>query len=813
VTTGLPYQNGSPHCRMRTMQIRRPVLIAFACVLLITLYHSGPHAGQPDPPLTPEEQQRWAESGFVPEDALIWKRVGIGPAEAREWVMAGIQFAEWANQWKGEGFGPADAAKWVRIANVYTAGEFRKRGFSPADATAWMETGVGSALRAEEFREIGLGPKEAGRWWKLKFYPQEVPPWRDAGFGPEETLEWKYGKKEYHNDGLGYSRTVFSVEWAREWRGGGFTSDEAKWATRIGVKFPEAIQWKRAGFGLSEAVRWKDSGFAPDQAARLRAEGLNPVEAEERRDAATATSEDEITSLHADISLREDGSVFVTESFEVLNRPGGAIRGCFERVLPAHTTLWYRSSSSRDASPSYSHVAAFIDESPTPADVVKDSHGDRILCIGGKGSQLAEGTHAVTISYVTEDRLITLRDHEELFFDVIGRPLRIPVRRASATIRLPRGADVVFADGFAGLQERKDFTARVHQVDGSDVVEYAVWRPLTLKPEMVFQVSVGFTKGFVRTSLWKKARQFDRQTGRLLTSLLILVVGFCGTISYYSVAWYRVGRDPKAGMVLPEFEPPAGASPAFIRYILKRRRVDDVSIAATLVHLAQRGAIRIEEREGVYQLRKAGSAEGCASYERDVLATVFGDIDRFIMGVGRARSILLGVRWKVKRALKAEYQSYFVSNARHLWPGLLVSGATLLGSLIVLNLRTGRKAETFLTMYSGFQITLFAFLGLLFYFLLKAPTREGRTLLDGIAGYRDALAANYRKEEGGQSDPGMSPFLARHLPYAMALGIECDRLAFRWASTQWFTGRSGGFSVRDFIASIRRRVPRKRASA
>ena len=787
------------------MDIRRAICIALACVFLIPLYNSVPHAGQPDPPLSPEEEQRWAQSGFVPEDALSWKRVGIGPAEARQWVMAGIQFAEWANQWKGEGFGPADAAKWVRTANVYTAGEFRKRGFSPADATAWMENGVLSALRAEEFRKIGLGPKEAGRWWKLEFYPEEISPWRDAGFGPEDALKWKYGEKEYLDDGVSWSRTVFPVEWAREWRGAGFTSDEAKRAMLIGLKFPEAVEWKRAGFGTLEALRWRDSGFAFTDAARLRAEGLGPVEAEERRDALTGKVEDEITSLHADIDLREDGSVFVTETFEVLNRPGGAIQGCFERILPARITLRYRSSSSRYASPTYERIVAFIDGNPAPVDVVKDSHGDRTLCIGGTGSRLTEGAHAITISYVTEDRLITLRDREELFFDVTGRYLKMPLRRASATVRLPQGADVVFAGGFAGLRERKDFTARVRELNGSDVVEYAVWRPL--KAEMGFQVSVGFTKGFVRTSLWKKARQFDQATGRLLTSLLILLLGLCGTLSYYCVAWHRVGRDPKAGLVLREFEPPAGASPALIRYIVKRRRVDDVSVAATLVHLAQHGATRIDERQGAYQVRMAGPAEGCAPLEREVLATVFGDSDRFVLGMARTRATLQRARSSMTRMLEAEYRTYFVSNSRYLWPGLLLSAATVLGSLLVLNLRSGGKAETFLKLYSAFQVGTFGFLGLLFYFLLKTPTMEGRKLLDKIAGYRDALAANYRKEESGTSDPGISPFLARHLPYAMALGIECDRLAFRWDSTAWVTGRSGGFSVRDFVASIRRRAP------
>ena len=68
---------------------------------------------------------------------------------------------------------------------------------------------------------------------QIGFYPEEVPPWIKAGFGPDETLEWKYGKKEYHDDGEGYSRTVFSLEWAREWRGAGFSSEEARRAGRM----------------------------------------------------------------------------------------------------------------------------------------------------------------------------------------------------------------------------------------------------------------------------------------------------------------------------------------------------------------------------------------------------------------------------------------------------------------------------------------------------------------------------------------------------------------------------------------------------
>ena len=785
--------------------------IALAGALSILVLQPAAHAGAPESAPNPGEQARWAESGFGPEDALAWRRVGIGPAEARAWVAAGIQYAEWAAQWKGEGFGPADASQWVRTANVYTAGEFRQRGFSPADATAWMSQGILSALRAEEFRKLGLAPPEAGRWWKLKFFPADVASWRDGGFGPEEALEWKYGPKEYLNDGVSYSRSVFSVQWAREWRDAGFASDEAKRAAALGIPFREAREWQRAAFSFKEALAWRDSGFAPAEAARSRAEGYTPVQAEERREAAATQLGDEIASLHADIDLMGDGSVSVTETFEVLNRPDGTIRGCFERVLPARIELRFRGGSFRTARPIHDRLTGSIDGSPVPMDVTRDSSGDRTLCIGGKGSRLPEGRHTLTIRYLTDDRLIARRSHEELFFDVTGRILKLPVRRASATVRLPEGADVVFADGFAGLRDRKDFTARVRELHGSDFVDYAVWRPL--KPEMGFQVSVGFTKGFVKTSLWTQGKQLDRRSGGLMTSIGVLVLGLACTCGYYLIAWNRVGRDPPAGLVLREFEPPAGVSPALIRYILRNRRVDDTGLAAALVHLAQHGAIRIDERGGAYQMRKTGIAEGCAPHEQVVLAAVFGNSERLVIGIGRARSILRAARSSMKRALGAEYRRYFVLNSRYLWPGLLLSVSTLACSLLALNLGDGGKSGAFLASYLAIQLGIFGILTLPCSFLLKTPTQEGRTLLDRIAGYRDTLAANFRRETGGMGDPGISPSLARHLPYAMALGIETDRIGYRWVSTQWFGGSSGGFSARDFTEAIRRRVPGGRTPA
>ena len=244
-------------------------------------------------------------------------------------MEAGIPFPLWADQWRGEGFGPEQAKEWVGKVNVYTAGDFRKSGFGTRESLAWIDNGIRSALRAKEFRDRGFPPQQAGLWWKRGFFPDEAKTWRDGGFSVEETLEWKYGKKRTHymRGGVkGYSQAVYSVEWARQWKDAGFTSAEAKQCRLFALGFDEALRWKQAGFDLQDAFQWKDSGFSPDKAQKKREEGLTPVEAEEARETESGPRGDEILSWHSDIVLHTDGTLTVTETVEVQDRPASEMR-------------------------------------------------------------------------------------------------------------------------------------------------------------------------------------------------------------------------------------------------------------------------------------------------------------------------------------------------------------------------------------------------------------------------------------------------------------------------------------------------------
>jgi uncharacterized membrane protein len=72
---------------------------------------------------------------------------------------------------------------------------------------------------------------------------------------------------------------------------------------------------------------------------------------------------------------------------------------------------------------------------------------------------------------------------------------------------------------------------------------------------------------------------------------------------------------------------------------------------------------------------------------------------------------------------------------------------------------------------------------MLFYHLLPAPSVQGRRLLDGLEGYRDSLqlAESDVLALAGNA-PAMSIALyEKHLPYAMALGVE-DKWSARFST-------------------------------
>jgi hypothetical protein len=112
---------------------------------------------------------------------------------------------------------------------------------------------------------------------------------------------------------------------------------------------------------------------------------------------------------------------------------------------------------------------------------------------------------------------------------------------------------------------------------------------------------------------------------------------------------------------------------------------------------------------------------------------------------------------------------YFKSNARTVFAGVVIS---LLTGLLAVFISGGNGIP--LLVAAGLLALV---MHLLFAWLLKAPTGEGRQLLDEIEGLRMYLGVAERDELKSLAGPGNAPTLdARRyealLPFAMALGVE-----------------------------------------
>jgi uncharacterized membrane protein YgcG len=315
-------------------------------------------------------------------------------------------------------------------------------------------------------------------------------------------------------------------------------------------------------------------------------------------------------------------------------------------------------------------------------------------------------------------------------------------------------------------------------------------------------------------------------------AMILGVVGLVAVVGYYLVAWWRVGRDPARGTVIPLFEPPDGLSPAGMRFVL-RQKFDGRCFTAAVLSLAVKKRLRIVETGRSYRLDSlGGDGPALSPGERALLAAIGPSLEleqKNHSAVRRARDAL-------RRTLEADYEGAFFRRNR----GWFVAGAALsaLAALAVfMALADSGFADTaFITVWLGIwwfvvgsfgfkavqkwrvarglgylgalgqtlllvpfviaglvapallvlareaftlSVAVFGFaallvlVNLLFFHLLKAPTVAGRQLMDRIEGFHRYLSVAEEPRLDILHPPDRTPELfERYLPYAVAFDCE-----------------------------------------
>ena len=143
---------------------------------------------------------------------------------------------------------------------------------------------------------------------------------------------------------------------------------------------------------------------------------------------------------------------------------------------------------------------------------------------------------------------------------------------------LPQSAEILAKKGFTGYQGSRE-GAVVIATNTHGNITFETSR--ILKPREGLTIAVGWPKGYVREpSRALRFAYFMYDNAAIILSFLGVLV----LLGYYLIVWYRVGRDPAKGTIIPLFHPPQDFSPALVRYI-KRMGHDERGFTAAILNM------------------------------------------------------------------------------------------------------------------------------------------------------------------------------------------------------------------------------------
>lgn len=529
-----------------------------------------------------------------------------------------------------------------------------------------------------------------------------------------------------------------------------------------------------------------------------------------------AHADEGILSFHSDIEIAADGSMQVDETITV-NAEGNRIQRGIYRDFPTD----YKDRYGNRVKVAFEPLDVSRDGHPEPWHSERLENGTRVY-FGSADVYLDSGEHTYVFRYRTTRQLGFFEDHDELYWNVTGNGWEFTIDQASASVHLPGdlAAGKVKIEGYTGAQGSKarNYTALV---DESGVAQIATTRALGSQQGLTLVAS--FPKGIVQApDARQKLAWFvtdNRREGVLGAGLLVM-------LGFLYLQWRRVGRDPQGGVVIPEYDPPQGISPAAARYI-RNMGYDDRCFAADLVELGVEGVLRIEKSGTSYSIHKKREPQTSTPESARVLHDELLPGPRKDLLFSQSNHVSIGkARSKHDAHLKASFAkaNFSLNTGVGCLAGLfaiaIVVGAILLDkaavhplliigtvgtfilssifSTVLMNwvkaLRDGKRSIGLtigLIVVAGLLVgvmyllsvassILFAVLVALLFGVqipfaqwMKAPTVEGKKLLDRIEGLRLYLGVAEKDDLARAKAPPMDAAEYQRLfPYALALDVE-----------------------------------------
>lgn len=504
------------------------------------------------------------------------------------------------------------------------------------------------------------------------------------------------------------------------------------------------------------------------------------------------SSEWSASEYHATVDVAADGSAVVLERWEVTcaeRSPGRDFHG-FCRTLPVEAP---GPLGSRHRV--FLKVVRVADEQsrPLPHSVRtwRDQFELKIPLEPQPGA-----TRTLQVSYFIRNLVRPYPDHDEVYWDLTGGGITSPIERASAEVMLPaEAAGAIRSQAFVMGPSGGPLLPQIHGA----TVQFQSWH--ALRPGARLVVDVFVPKGVFRMPSWAtRAEWFIEANPVVLLPAVVL----------FLMLAIRALKGGAPAVVAIAYGPPAGLTPAEAGMLLDDS-FDPRDVTATLVDLAVRGYLRIEEdRDALaghpdYVLRLLRGREDwhtLALHEQTMIFNIFygGQWTKLSSLRLRFAVALPAMRSAVLNALLDKGMYRVEPRAIHVYR---VAAVALVAGLFALAQVSGVVA-----VFQSGLLAVAAFIAsaaLVYWFgrHLTAKTLRGARTAAQIEGFREFLS----RVDADRLERLPAGAFQQYLPYAMALGVE-----HRWAGTlagigrelpEWYQVAGGdGFDARLWAHSV-----------
>ncbi|MGB3799722.1 MAG: DUF2207 domain-containing protein [Lewinella sp.] len=510
-----------------------------------------------------------------------------------------------------------------------------------------------------------------------------------------------------------------------------------------------------------------------------------------------------------EIRPQTDRSVEITETLTVVSEADQVKRG-ITRSLPDSRRYPLRIMSvERDGRQESYHVR----------------EADRVntLYAGQKDVLLQPGTYVYRIRYRIGNAVTRQDDLDELQVEIVGPNVSLPVTGAGVVVDLPADLQLTQRTCYTGRNREADRNCTMTAPDSGRVSFTATGN---LGNGEQLSVALGFAPGFFDEP--GEESEFSNESAGPVPwwqgegSVLLILLGALGILWYGYQSWRKFGVDPAKPHVGRVYSAPDGLTPAATGYLHSTFETNTAATyTATILYLATRGYLRIEEEEdaGVfstdytYCLRATEDPPPISALAPEQLL-VYEELfangpevrleekyDKRFREIAKKHGERVKETYQDRRSIK--------TNGWRILPLVGIFMLALIPAILLVKMDTTGYALPALVVY-----LVFGGVGMFLYaWLIRKPSAELVSVRAELDALREYLGLSEEKRKRLLNAPGMDK---KHyedlLPYAIALGINTkwsdyfgDLLSQEHYNPVWMSG-AGAFQAHRFNDNFNRVV-------